>query len=387
MPSIYKKGRDKRRYATWYIGYVDHTGKRRTVKGFTDKSLTERLAAKLSDEARARREGLIDPQQENLERWRRAPIEDHLSDFESELRRRRTTAKHVTTTMGRVRKIIKGCGISTLAQMTAEAVERFLGTRLEEPGFGHRTHNHYAQAIEQFGSWLVRRQRVAVNPVTGLHRQNRETDVRRRRRALNEDEFRRLVRAARSSTETIQCYDGETRARIYMMSYMTGLRRGELASLTPASFNLDATPPTLTVEAIDSKHRRRDTLPLHPDLVAVLPDWLRGLASGDRLFPKLVRRRTWLMVKKDLASAGIPYLTAQGVADFHAVGRYSYVTGLLNNGVSPAHAMKLARHADLNTTMGYANLGLADQAEALQALPSPWQQVGDDSTQCTGYPE
>ena len=65
----------------------------------------------------------------------------------------------------------------------------------------------------------------------------------------------------------IQCYDGETRARIYTLSYMTGLRRNELASLTPHSFKLDATTPTVTVEATISKHRRKDTLPLHPHMV------------------------------------------------------------------------------------------------------------------------
>ena len=51
------------------------------------------------------------------------------------------------------------------------------------------------------------------------------------------------------------------------MSFFTGLRRQELGSLTPRSFRLDDAQPTLKVEAACSKHRRKDTLPMHPELV------------------------------------------------------------------------------------------------------------------------
>ena len=53
------------------------------------------------------------------------------------------------------------------------------------------------------------------------------------------------------------------------MTYLTGLRKGEIASLTPVSFDLEVDPATLTIEAQDTKHRRKDILPLHPDLVGV----------------------------------------------------------------------------------------------------------------------
>ena len=40
------------------------------------------------------------------------------------------------------------------------------------------------------------------------------------------------------------------------------------------------------------------------------------------------------MVKKDLERVGIPYETADGIADFHAAGRHSHITGLLKNGAT-----------------------------------------------------
>ena len=75
-----------------------------------------------------------------------------------------------------------------------------------------------------------------------------------------------------------------TRARIYIVSDLTGFRRSELASLTPRSFADGGDPPTLTVEAAYSKHRRLDVLPLHPELIAVLPEWLAGLSPDEPLF-------------------------------------------------------------------------------------------------------
>ena len=53
---------------------------------------------------------------------------------------------------------------------------------------------------------------------------------------------------------------------LYLLAAETGLRSGELRSLTRASFSLDSKPATVTVAAAYSKHRRDDTLPLRPEL-------------------------------------------------------------------------------------------------------------------------
>ena len=229
---------------------------------------------------------------------------------------------------------------------------------------------NYASA-ESFCKWLVRTDRVTSNPLNNLARLNNEVDVRHRRRALTPEEATKLVTAASESNKRIQGYDGGQRARVYLMSYLTGLRRSELASLTPASFNLAATQPTVTVSAACSKHRRTDVLPLHPELFALLPGWLAGMKSWDKLFPKLDRKKTWMMVKLDLERVGIPYENEEGIADFHASGRHSYVTGLLRHGATLPEAKELARHSDVRMTMRYTHIGLNDQAQALASLPSP----------------
>ena len=57
------------------------------------------------------------------------------------------------------------------------------------------------------------------------------------------------------------------------------------------------------------------------------------------------------MIRKDLEVAGIPFPTQNGDADFHAVGRHIYITGLLRNGTSLVVARELARHSDVNVKM------------------------------------
>lgn len=372
MASIYKRKQDagKKRQA-WYICYKDHDGRKRTKKGFTDKKETELLAAKLELEAMKRREGLIDPEEEKRAERRKAPLQDHLEAFKVSLSK--ATPKHVKLTMTRIRRVINDAGMETPADIDVESVEAVLLEMLESGEIGHKTYNHYVSAMSQFCDWMVPR-RMTENPLQGIDKLNAEVDVRHQRRALKPDEFQKLLESARSSMVEIQCYSGEDRARIYTISYMTGLRRREIASLTPSSFHLDASPPTVTVQAACSKHRRRDVLPLHEKLVSQISSWLHDVEPDKPLFPKLAKRRTWLMVKKDLERVGIPYVTEEGIADFHAAGRHTHITELLRNGATLPEAKELARHSDVKMTMKYTHIGINDQHRAVQYLR--WEETG-----------
>ena len=229
-------------------------------------------------------------------------------------------------------------------------------------------------------NWMVGRKRLDRSPVAGIPRLNADLDIRHPRRALTTNEFAKLLKSARESGVSIQCYTGEERARIYTLSYMTGLRRGELASLSPKSFELDADQPTVTVEAKSSKHRKKDTLPLHPDLIPLIREWTQGLGRNELLFPKLDKRKTWLMVKKDLGRVGIAYRNDDGIADFHAAGRHAHITELLRNGATLPEVRELARHSDVRMTMRYTHISLDDQAKALRSLPALCQDIVRKST-------
>ncbi|GAA4470059.1 hypothetical protein GCM10023156_62980 [Novipirellula rosea] len=388
MASVFKRGRDKgKRGAAWHFEFIDEKGKPRMRKGFTDKGLTQQLANKVEAEAKLRRDGLIDLEQEGINQRKRSLIEQHLLAFENGQKSKKNTEKHVNLTMTRVRFIVNGCEWTVLGDMLADDVEDFMTEHQEDKDISNRTYNHYLQAIDSFGNWLAhpKRRIIQTNPFAGIPRRNAEIDIRHQRRALTAEEFTRVLAAARNSGISVQCYSGEVRARIYTLSYMTGLRKGEIASLTKGSFNLQAAQPIVTVEAGASKHRRKDVLPLHPQLVTELKDWLSELGPKDALFPKLGKRKGWKLIRKDLELAGIPYRTAEGVADFHAAGRHTHITELLRNGATLPEACQLARHSDVRMTMKYAHIGIDDQAKALACLPTTWQGIGRDSTGGDGH--
>ncbi|MFL5243883.1 MAG: site-specific integrase [Gemmataceae bacterium] len=180
-----------------------------------------------------------------------------------------------------------------------------------------------------------------------------------------------ILRVA-SAGSVVRRMAGPNRATLYAVAGYTGLRASELASLTPESFDLTSDPPTVTVQAAYSKHRRQDVLPLHPSLVALLFPWLASKPAAERVWPGnwAKGKQAGLMLRHDLKAAGIPYVDESGrFADFHAL-RHTFITNMVKSGVSPKAAQSLARHSTIYLTMNvYTTLTVNDQASALASLP------------------
>jgi hypothetical protein len=56
--------------------------------------------------------------------------------------------------------------------------------------------------------------------------------------------------------------------------------------------------------------------------------------------------------------------THEGLADFHAAGRHSHITGMFAWGASIMEAKELAPHADSRQTAKYTHIGMRARAEA-----------------------
>src|SRR5690606_27977618 len=67
---------------------------------------------------------------------------------------------------------------------------------------------------------------------------------------------------------------------IYKVLVLTGLRRGELASLTVASVVLNAATPCLILQAAHAKNYQRAELPLRSDLADDLANWIEELQTA-----------------------------------------------------------------------------------------------------------
>ena len=197
MASIYKRAQDEnKKRAHWYIGYTDHTGERRTKRGFTDKAETERLAAHIEEEERKIREGLKEPASEVD---RKSPLSDHIVAFERHLQNRDVGPKQVLEVTRKVRRIIDGCKFTKIADLDATDVENYLGLRRSE-GMSKQTSNHYLWAAKQ----LVRTKPADSNPLADIPMLNVQTDCRHDRRALSAEEF-----AWRQMTNTTKQMNGQ----------------------------------------------------------------------------------------------------------------------------------------------------------------------------------
>ena len=279
-------------------------------------------------------------------------LADHLADFAAALTAKGNSDFHVEVVTGRARRLlVEGCGFRFYGDICASKVmERLHALRADadkKRGISAQTSNFYLQAVKQFCRWMVKDRRAVENPLAHLDGLNVKTDRRRDRRAFTVEELRRLLDTARNGPER-HGIDGAAREVLYWLAVETGLRSNELRSLTRASFDLDADPPTVIVEAAYSKHRREDTLSLRPVLAAALGAFLAAKTAEAPAFRVPTdRKKAARMFRADVEAAGILYRDDAGrVADFHSL-RHTFITNLANAGVHPKTAQTLARHLSL----------------------------------------
>ncbi|MFO8013862.1 MAG: site-specific integrase, partial [Phycisphaerae bacterium] len=331
MASIYRR----KQGGYYYITYQVRPGQRRTVKGSKDRAATEALARKLESDAMLREHGIIDPKAEKLATNGARPIETHVDDFDNTLLGRSVTDKHRKATLSYIRKVIEACGFATPADIDASAVAAHVAD-LKRKKHGLRSINARLTAFKAFTRWMVRTERLRADPMVSVSKLNARTERRHARRALTDDEIRRLLEAAQKGRK-VRGLTGPERAVLYRLALETGLRASELGSLRPRSFDLtDLDRATVTVEAACSKHRREDVLPLRPDMALAMAEFI-----GDRDRDEVLFRmpdKPAAMIRKDLEAADIPYRDASDrVADFHAL-RHTFITRLARSGVAPAVA-------------------------------------------------
>jgi len=368
----------RKRGKKWYYTVIDASGRKREYPGVTDKRETERLAAAAESGVARERAGLTDPKAEKYAAEGRKPLSAHLDDYHSHLAAKGNTAHHAHVTRTHSRTLLDLASVTRISDLSPSRIQGALA-KLRAKRLGLETLNHYVQAIKGFSRWLWIDGRSPDHSLVSLKKFNAATDRRRIRRALSEEEARRLVKAVLLGP-IVKGMSGPDRTVLYSLALATGLRANELRTLTPERFHLDDELPCVKVLARLGKNRKEVDQPIPPALVPILREWLKDRPTDAPIFGACTDRTAELL-RIDLASAEIPYETPEGVVDFHAL-RGSFITALVESGATVKEAQELARHSTPVLTIGlYAKADRRKVAAAVAKLPDlaphdiPWRIV------------
>jgi integrase len=347
---------------------------------FPDRRTADEVVAKREREAILIREGSMSPHERNWHESAKRPIADHIEDYRLSLLSKDDTPRHAAHIAYVLTALFKDASIGRCSELEPTRLQAAVGRiRVKR---SPRTANHALGALKAFVRWLERSHRIKEAPagILAIRPYNERVDRKRQRRALTPAEAERLLAATEAGLpfacrgpnkgpREVYEVSGRERAVLYRLALGTGFRAKELRSLTPEVFRIEGAAPTITVKAAYSKHRSEDVQPIAQTLAEILRPWLAGKVPGQPVF-----RIPWdlaEMLRADLAAAGIPVETSDGVLDFHAL-RHTFATGLVNRGVPIKTAQELMRHRTATLILDrYAHTDEAGKREALDGPAAP----------------
>ncbi len=383
------------------------------------------------------RSGALSIEDERVADHRHTPLVELVEEYAQLLQAKNRSATHIADCRRLTARVFGECKLISLRDLQPEPVERWLQERAEKK-MSARTRNSYLQAVRGFCRWCVMTGRLNEDPTRRLEKAAEHLDRRRERRAMTGEELQKLLFVARwrplaeygrkvvksdqnesnsrsgrwarsplsfesidaalvAAKESLRSNPnfiiklerrGLERALAYKLMALTGLRRGEVASLLVRDLSLETTPPVIRLDAKSAKNRRSAEIPLRPDLA----DDLRNLrdyrarieesslqsldttnldiSEVDRTPLLDVPQQLVKSFDRDLKVAGIAKRDDRGrTIDIHAL-RHSFATLLSAGGAAPRVAQAALRHSDIGLTMNvYTDPRLLDISSALTQLP------------------
>ena len=348
--TLLKPNRRSRFYRLRYTLPGEFT-ERETSLGVKNKDVAEKLRLKFISEFEREACGLIPPKAQ-----REAAVTDLRSlvdEYAADLHARKCGLKYVENSRRQILKPVEVCGWRTIGDVKSAD---FLRWRNANGKSSPRTLNLYLASINAFFAWLRETERTEGDPLSRVKKVNGSRDIRRKRRALTDDEAARLLAVAPA-----------WRRETYFLALWTGLRREELKSLTWGDVLLDAEPPRVVPRAETTKNGKSEPIPLHADIVEELRR-MKGVGKSPntrviRMFSRMEP------LKADLAKAGIEFESERGRADFHSL-RHTFNARMAANGVPLVFAQRAMRHSTPNLTANqYLDPALSSLSKSLAGLP------------------
>ena len=339
-------------------------------------------------------------------------VGEHLEAYRQWRDGKGRNARETGQQVSRCRRVLDAAGVASIARLTPAAAERALDALQREQGFTAATWNSYLTALLALLNWKERAGRLDTNPLAGKL-ERRAEDHAEHRRALTPDEARRLLAVAEAGpvargltrrgkalaqhghdvpTEEVRWeLPGPERALLYRVAMETGLRRGALARLRRADFDLDAEPSVSVKGTRGTKNKRTLTLPLRRSTAALLAEHLNRKAPAAPAFSMPKQWETADLLRADLAAARrawvgeaatpherarrqeddfLPDLDAEGRRIGFHVLRTTTGSMLDQAGVAASVATKITGHASEAVLRKHYHRSTLRQArQAVEALP------------------
>ena len=363
-----KSGKVNVQSENWTAQFTDETGTvRRVATKTTNRNAAEKILARYVAEIDRIRAGIATREELSKAHVKNITLDDALNRFCTKMTASGNTTKHIRLTEHRILHLCQETNIDTLVKIRRETIERWIASEIQKKTLTPSSINHYITAIKSFVKYAAEIELLPNNPLKCIRKINEAVGQRKVRRALTDEEVKRLLQAA----ETRQCRSKEKsseRSLVYRLLLGTGLRSTELSLLTPNQ--IDFARNRLTIEAAKTKNKKADVLPMRPDLVQSVKEWVEthDVKPQERIFHfdiHSIRR----LFYADLKAADIERVGSDGRSiDVHSL-RKTFGTMLARAGVPLTTVQRLMRHSTpLLTAKLYIDVDPLDMTQALEKM-------------------
>mgnify|MGYP003631096990 FL=1 len=242
-------------------------------------------------------------------------------------------------------------GAVALNRFTRRDVQQWMN-ELREEGLAPATCDHYAKLIRQGLNLAVHLELLDSNPVAGIKLFGGDNRV---ENVLTPDELQRLLGILNNPKER-----RETVSHVIKFLLFTGARVNE--ALHARWSDIDLTHRTWTVQATNSKSKRRRSIPLNDAAMALLAElgpkrrseWLFNSRHGDGRGRMTTIDKVWQQIR---AEAGLPSFRLHDL-------RHNFASMLVNSGRTLYEVQQILGHSDSKVTERYAHLSTKTLQEA-----------------------
>jgi integrase/recombinase XerC len=244
--------------------------------------------------------------------------------------------------------VFDGRTVVDISEVTTLIVRRWVA-ELMKGGLTSRTVNRKTAALNSFFKYLMRKKKVARNPVSGVTKPK----VAKKLPAFIPEE--KIVRALDYSRDNFVDYRAYRDYVILETFYATGMRISELAGLKHGDLDF-----YLRQIKVLGKRNKERIIPMTGNIRQILEEYILRKktffpdAASDYLFfsakgNRISIKSVYLGVKNSLKLGGVT-----GKSNPHVL-RHTFATHILNNGADLNSVKELLGHASLATTQIYTH--------------------------------